>query len=77
MNINKPCFIIAHKYYRGYQSYLSHYLDIISDLYPDPTIIVVDNNSKYIEDIVPVVESHNNVHAIINASPSVRLVHIL
>lgn len=70
MNINKPCFIIAHKYYRGYQSYLSHYLDNINDLYPDATIIVVDNNSKYIEDIVPVVESHSNVHAIINASPS-------
>lgn len=48
----KPLFIIAHKYFRGYDSYLSHYIENINKFYGDNSfIIVVDNNSNFKEDV--------------------------
>ncbi len=48
---NKVCFVISHKYYRGYESYLKHYISNIQTFYPDALTIIVDNNSKYPEDV--------------------------
>lgn len=58
---NKVCFIIAHKYYRGYHSFLKYYLENIQKLYPEALTIVVDNNSKYPEDIFGPLRSLPNV----------------
>lgn len=45
------CFVIAHRYYRNYESFLELYITNIQRFYNDHLIIVVDNNSKHIEDI--------------------------
>jgi len=58
---NKICFIIAHKYYRGYESYLSYYISNIRRLYPEALTIVVDNNSTYVEDVFGPLRSLTNV----------------
>lgn len=62
------CFIIAHKYYRQYPSYLDLYLTNIEKYYDDSFTIVVDNNSKYIDDIRPIIEKHSRVILLINDS---------
>ena len=58
---NKPVFIIAHKYYRGYESYVEYYINNIQKLYDDSLIIVVDNNSIYKDDIFDKIKTYDNV----------------
>jgi len=58
---NKVCFIIAHKYFRGYESYLSYYIDNIQRLYPEALTIVVDNNSQFTEDTFGPLREYDNV----------------
>jgi hypothetical protein len=70
MDKNKVIFIISHKYYRGYQSYLTHYIDNINKFYSNSFILVVDNNSTYIEDIQVQLYKYDNVRLIINDSNS-------
>lgn len=58
----KPVFIIAHKYFRGYQSYLSHYIDNILNFYgKNCLIIVVDNNSNHPEEIFNNITKQDNI----------------
>jgi hypothetical protein len=59
--ISDPVFIIAHKYYRGYQSYLKHYIDNIFKFYTDPLVVIVDNNSLYKEDVFETIDKNKNI----------------
>jgi len=54
-------FIIAHKYFRGYESYLKHYIDNIFSFYADPLILIVDNNSLYKEEVYNTIEKNDNI----------------
>lgn len=58
---NKVCFIIAHKYFRGYESYLKYYVENIQKFYPEALTIVVDNNSVYKVDTFSQVSEWDNV----------------
>ena len=60
-NINKPVFIIAHKYYRGYESYSEYYVQTIQKFYEDALIIFVDNNSTHKEDVFVKLRQYRNV----------------
>jgi hypothetical protein len=62
------CFIIAHKYYRNYESYIQIYVDNILKFYKDSLCIIVDNNSKYIEDIINKLKDYKNVIILSNDS---------
>lgn len=48
---NTPIFIISHKFYRGYESYIEYYIKNINKYYTGALIIVVDNNSTHVKDI--------------------------
>jgi len=60
-NLNKVCFIIAHKYVRGYKSYLKYYISNIQELYPEALTIVVDNNSLHKDDVFDTLQELDNV----------------
>jgi hypothetical protein len=64
------CFIIAHKYVIGYESYLKTYVDNINTFYPHSFIIIVDNNSDNLHDIVDNISHHSNILLLINNSNS-------
>lgn len=65
-----PCFIIAHKYFRGYTSYLQYYVETIQNLYPDALTVIVDNNSLYKDDVFSLVKDKENVVLLDNNSDS-------
>ena len=56
-----PCFVIAHRYVRGYISYIEHYIDNITKFYENALIIVVDNNSPYKDDVLDKFKNKNNI----------------
>ena len=58
---NRPVFIIAHKYIRGYESYSELYVQTIQKLYDEYLIIFVDNNSTYKSDIFNKLKEYKNV----------------
>ena len=58
---NKPVFIIAHKYFRGYESYVEYYINNIKKYYEQALIIIVDNNSTHVEDIFNNLQKYENV----------------
>jgi hypothetical protein len=63
----KPIFIIAHKYFRGYASYLNHYIENILKFYGENClIIIVDNNSNYPQDIFDILPKTNNIKILTN-----------
>jgi hypothetical protein len=63
----KPIFIISQKYYRGYQSYLKHYVDNILNFYGNKCkIIIVDNNSTYPQDVWDNLPKNDNIIFLIN-----------
>lgn len=68
--MNNICFIIAHKYFRGYTSYLKYYIENIQKFYPEALTLVVDNNSKYKEDVFSLVEGKDRVVLLDNNSNS-------
>lgn len=57
----RVAFIIAHKFFRGYDSYLKHYIENILSFYHNPLIIVVDNNSNYKEDVFSTLPTSDNI----------------
>jgi hypothetical protein len=57
----KLAFIIAHKYFRGYESYLKYYISNILNFYNDSLILVVDNNSKFKEDVFNTIPPNDNI----------------
>jgi len=70
MNEHKICFIIAHKYSRNCYSYIKTTVDNIQKFYPESFIVIVDNNSKNIEDIYDVFLDYSNLNIVINDSNS-------
>jgi hypothetical protein len=64
----KLCFIISHKYYRNYESYIEYYIENIQKLYPNSLCIIVDNNSTYIEDIIKRLSRFKNTVILTNVS---------
>lgn len=59
--MERVVFIIAHKYYRGYESYTEYYINNIKKYYENHLIIVVDNNSTYKDDIFDKLKKYDNV----------------
>lgn len=57
----KLTFIIAMKYYRGYESYLEYYINNINKFYSNSRVIVVDNNSTHSNDIFDKLIGRDNV----------------
>ena len=63
-------FIIAHRYYRTYKSFIKYYVDNIQKFYGDRAyIVIVDNQSKHLEDIIKIFEFYQRVTILVNSSP--------
>lgn len=60
------CFVIALKYYRTHESFIKYYVDNIQRLYKNSFIIIVDNNSTYINDIKQMFIKYTNLIIITN-----------
>jgi hypothetical protein len=66
-NLKKPIFIIAQKYYKGYESFLKHYVDNILEFYGDNCkILIVDNNSTYPYELWETLPKNKNITLLIN-----------
>jgi len=66
----KIAFIIAHKYVRGYSTYIDYYVSNIQKYYTNSCIFIVDNQSEHLEDIQSKIQNQSNVHFLINDSES-------
>lgn len=64
--MNNLCFIISHRYYRNYQSYIKYYVDNINIFYKNSLILIIDNNSKYLDDIKTLLNNYTNVIILVN-----------
>lgn len=62
-------FIIAHRYYRNYPSFIKYYVDNIQRFYKNSFILIVDNNSENISDIVEVLKDYKNLVILTNNTP--------
>jgi hypothetical protein len=62
------CFIISHKYYRNYTSYIDYYVNNIQTFYENALTIIVDNNSKHFQDIQEKLADKQNVVFLVNNS---------
>lgn len=72
MNNIKICFVISLKYYRDKKNYIQEYVTNIDNLYEQScvSILIVDNNSENIEDIIELFKNNNNITIITNTSDS-------
>ena len=61
-------FIIALKYYRNYDTFIKYYVDNIQKFYPNSFTLIVDNNSKYIDDIHNMFNGYDRMKIITNTS---------
>ena len=64
----KLLFIIALKYYRNYDTFIKYYVDNIQKFYQNSFTLIVDNNSKYIDDVHTMFNGYDNVKIITNTS---------
>lgn len=62
----RVAFVISHRYERGNQSYIEYYVNNIQKFYENSLVIIVDNNSDNLDDIIPQLEKYNNVKILIN-----------
>jgi hypothetical protein len=61
---NKVCFIIANKYIKNCVSFIDYYVSNIQKFYKDSLIIIVDNNSEDVEDILERLKPYENKNLI-------------
>lgn len=65
----KIVFIIAHRYYRTYTSFIKKYVDNIQSFYGDRSyIVIVDNLSKHLDDVVKMFENYERLTILVNTS---------
>jgi len=64
------CFMITMKYVRGYELHLKTYVDNIQTFYKNSFILIVDNNSLFLEDIEDIFKHYNDINIITNTSES-------
>lgn len=59
------CFIISCKYYKNYVTYIKYYIDNIISFYTNYLIIIVDNNSIYINELIQLIHQINYKNVIL------------